>query len=88
MRLKGQNGQAVRLLQDFHWKQAPDYSRTDQPLGDLIVLKALLDTYIDSLRDDGQATLADALMPRNELLGTAILKKNSLREQVQEPVGP
>ena len=73
-RQQGRNSQARAMLEKYVNNFQANFSRLDVSLNDLLISRAYLDTYIDSLRDDGQNQRADLFEPQRNQLSKRILE--------------
>jgi len=88
LKKKGRNQEAARLLDEFHRRSRPDYTRLDQTYFDLVVMSTLLNSYVASLREIGQADRAAALKPDQERLVAAVLAHEAAMQSGQHPARP
>jgi hypothetical protein len=89
LRIKQQNSTALAHLKEFHQQFQPDFTDLNQPFENILFLRAWLDTYIDSLRDNMEGEKADHLEQfRSNFTKTLVDLENSGKTGREQPLQP
>jgi serine/threonine protein kinase len=89
LRIKQQNSTALAHLKEFHRQFQPDFTDLNQPFENILFLRAWLDTYIDSLRDNMEGEKADHLEQfRRNFTKTLLDLENSGKTGREQPLQP